>query len=197
MRFCYRRTSPKCSKQEERKCSFIIRTLNMFRPRRPQKHTHTSDALFLQAQTSAGGEAAPSASFPPSAESGPASDGDASRRLSQPLHSLSQLSPEDLSPAHGFGSLAPGLVLLAGDLAKLQLPLPHFLGLGSHLLPRQESLCPSRHRLCPRHHCLQLRLIVEQPKVLKPGERDLERQGRPSRGNPTPPGYGYLTRHLP
>jgi hypothetical protein len=24
-----------------------------------------------------------------------------------------------------------------------------------------------------------------------------ERQGRPSRGTPTPPGYGYLTRHLP
>jgi hypothetical protein len=28
-------------------------------------------------------------------------------------------------------------------------------------------------------------------------KRDLERQGRPSRGTPTPPGYGYLTRHLP
>jgi hypothetical protein len=28
-------------------------------------------------------------------------------------------------------------------------------------------------------------------------ERDLERRGRPSRGTPTPPGYGYLTRHLP
>jgi hypothetical protein len=28
-------------------------------------------------------------------------------------------------------------------------------------------------------------------------ERDLERQGRPSRGTPTPPGYEYLTRHLP
>jgi hypothetical protein len=28
-------------------------------------------------------------------------------------------------------------------------------------------------------------------------ERDLERQGRSSRGTPTPPGYGYLTRHLP
>jgi hypothetical protein len=24
-----------------------------------------------------------------------------------------------------------------------------------------------------------------------------KRQGRPSRGTPTPPGYGYLTRHLP
>jgi hypothetical protein len=28
-------------------------------------------------------------------------------------------------------------------------------------------------------------------------KRDLERQGRLSRGTPTPPGYGYLTRHLP
>jgi hypothetical protein len=37
--------------------------------------------LFLQAQTSAGGGAAPSASFPPSAESGPASDSGTSRRL--------------------------------------------------------------------------------------------------------------------
>jgi hypothetical protein len=27
--------------------------------------------------------------------------------------------------------------------------------------------------------------------------RGLEWQGRPSRGTPTPPGYGYLTRHLP
>jgi hypothetical protein len=33
--------------------------------------------------------------------------------------------------------------------------------------------------------------------ILKMSERDLERQGRPSRGTPTPPGYGYLTHHLP
>jgi hypothetical protein len=33
--------------------------------------------------------------------------------------------------------------------------------------------------------------------ILKTSERDLERQGRPSRGTPTPPGYGYLTHHLP
>ena len=32
--------------------------------------------------------------------------------------------------------------------------------------------------------------------ILKTSERDLERQGRPSQGTPTPPGYGYLTRHL-
>jgi hypothetical protein len=34
-------------------------------------------------------------------------------------------------------------------------------------------------------------------RILKTSERDLERQGRPSRGTPTPSGYGYLTRHLP
>jgi hypothetical protein len=144
----------------------------------------------MQAQTSAGGGAAPSASFPPSAEPGPASDGEASRRLGQRLRSPSQLSPEDLSPAHGFGSLALGLVLLVSDLAKLQLPLLHLLSLGSDLPPHRESLCLSRHRLYPRHCCLQLRLIAERPKVLKPSQRGFKRQGRPSRGTPTPPGYG-------
>jgi hypothetical protein len=34
-------------------------------------------------------------------------------------------------------------------------------------------------------------------RILKMSERDLEWQGRPSRGTPTPPGYGYLTHHLP
>jgi hypothetical protein len=33
--------------------------------------------------------------------------------------------------------------------------------------------------------------------ILKTSERNLKRQGRPSRGTPTPPGYGYLTHHLP
>jgi hypothetical protein len=138
---------------------------------------HTSDELFMQAQTSAGGGAALSASFPPSAESGPASDGDVSRHLGQLLRSPSQPSPEDLSPAHGLGGLAPGLALLASDLAKLQLPLLHLLGLGSHLPSHRESLCSSRHRLCPRHRYLRLRLIAERPKVLKPSQRGFERQG--------------------
>jgi hypothetical protein len=57
-----------------------------------------------------------------------------SERLGWPLRSLSQLSPEDLSPTHGLGSVTPGLVPLADDLAKLQPPLLHLLGLGSHLL---------------------------------------------------------------
>jgi hypothetical protein len=47
-----------------------------------KKHTHTTDKLFLQVQTEARGAAAPSATFPPSAESGPASDGDTGGRIS-------------------------------------------------------------------------------------------------------------------
>jgi hypothetical protein len=50
-----------------------------------------------------------------------------SGRLGWPLCSLSQLSPEDLSPAHGLGSVTPGLVPLADDLAKLHPPLLHLL----------------------------------------------------------------------
>jgi hypothetical protein len=94
--------------------------------------------------------------------------------------------------------MAPGLVPLADDLAKLQPPLLHLLRLGSHLLLGRRSLYSSRLRLRPRRHrCLRLQLIVEQPKVLKLSKRGLERQGRSSRGTPTPPGYEYLTRHLP
>jgi hypothetical protein len=33
--------------------------------------------------------------------------------------------------------------------------------------------------------------------TIKTSERARKRQGRPSRGTPTPPGYGYLTHHLP
>jgi hypothetical protein len=121
-----------------------------------------------------------------------------SGRLGWPLRNLSQLSPNGLSPAHGLGSVNPGLVPLTDDLAKLQPPLLHLLGLGSHLLPDRRSLFSSRLRLCPRRHrCLRLQLIAERPKVLKLSKRGLVWQGRPSRGTPMPPGYGYLTRHLP
>jgi hypothetical protein len=72
------------------------------------------------------------------------------RHLDRPLRSLSQLSPEDISPAHGLGSVTPGLVPLADDLAKLQPLLLHLLGLGGHVLPGQRSFFSSRLRLCPR-----------------------------------------------
>jgi hypothetical protein len=88
-----------------------------------------------------------------------------SGRLGQPLHSLSQLTPKRLSPAHGLGSLAPRLIPLADSLAKLQLSLPHLLGLGSHLLPGRQSLRSCRRRLCPCRRCLRLQPVAEQPKV--------------------------------
>jgi hypothetical protein len=94
--------------------------------------------------------------------------------------------------------VTPGLVPPADDLVKLQPSLLHLLGLGSHMLPGRRSLFSSRLRLCPRRHrFLRLQLIAERPKVLKLSKRGLEWQGRPSRGTPTPPGYGYLTCHLP
>ena len=92
-----------------------------------------------------------------------------SGHLGQPLRNLSQLSPKGLSPAHVLGSLALELVPLAGDLARLQLPLLHLLGLGSHLLPSRRSLRPCRRRLCPRRRCLRFQLLIEQPKVHRLG----------------------------
>jgi hypothetical protein len=38
-------------------------------------------------------------------------------------------------------------------------------------------------------------ISVTEPR--KTNKSACKRQGRPSRGTPTPPGYGYLTRHLP
>jgi hypothetical protein len=110
-----------------------------------EKHTHTTNKLILQVQTSIWGAAAPSALTPPSAEFDPASDGDTSegspprrkmsaprlghrckgllqepgpsRLLDRPLRSLSQLTPEDISPAHGLDSPTPGLVPPVDDPA--------------------------------------------------------------------------------
>jgi hypothetical protein len=73
-----------------------------------------------------------------------------SRRLDRPLRSLSQLSPEDISPAHGLGSPTPGLVPPVDNLARFQPPLLRLLGLGSHLLLGRRSFFSSRLRLCPR-----------------------------------------------
>jgi hypothetical protein len=142
-----------------------------------KRHTHATDKLFLQVQTSTEGTTAPSALFPPSARSGPASDDDTgegspprrkmsaprlghrrqgllqepnpSRWLVRPLHSLSQLSPEDISPAHGLDSPTLGLVPPVDDPARLHLPLLRLLGLGSHLLLGRRSPFSSQLRLCP------------------------------------------------
>jgi hypothetical protein len=44
-----------------------------------------------------------------------------SRRLDRPLRSLSQLSPEDISPAHGLGNPTPALVPPVDGLGRLWL----------------------------------------------------------------------------
>jgi hypothetical protein len=62
-------------------------------PSAREKHTHTSDKLFLQVRTSVVGAAAPSVTFPPSADPGPASDGNSGGRIST--------SKEDASTALG------------------------------------------------------------------------------------------------
>jgi hypothetical protein len=68
-----------------------------------KKHTHTTDKLFLQVQTSTEGAAAPSASFPPSVEPGPASDGDTGGRMSTAKEDASTaLGPPRPGSPQGF-----------------------------------------------------------------------------------------------
>jgi hypothetical protein len=81
----------------------------------------------------------------------PNGHGQALRKGPDPSRHLGQLTPKGLSPAHSLGSLDPRLVLLANDLAKLQLPLLR--------------LRPCRRRLCLHRRCLRLQLITVQPKV--------------------------------
>jgi hypothetical protein len=146
-RFCYRQTSPD-TRTRGKETQLYNTTMICLGLGGSKKHTHTTDKPFLQVQTSVRGAAAPSASTPPSAESDPASDSNTvggspprrkmstlrlshrrqdllqepgpSRRLDRPLCSLSQLSPEDASPAHGLGSPTPGLVPPADDPARLR-----------------------------------------------------------------------------
>jgi hypothetical protein len=73
-----------------------------------------------------------------------------SRRLDRPLRSLSKLSLEDISPAHGLGNPTLGLVPPVDNLARFQPPLLRLLGLGSPLLLGRRSLFSSRLRLRPR-----------------------------------------------
>jgi hypothetical protein len=83
------------------------------------------------------------------------------------------------------------------DPARFQPPLLRLLGLGSPLLLGRRSPLfeptPPLSMLAPLPPALAHRRAAEGSLT----ERSLEWQGRPSRGTPTPPGYGYLTRHLP
>jgi hypothetical protein len=148
-----------------------------------------------------GGAAAPSASTPPSAKSDRASDGNTSegsllrrttsaprpghhrqgllqepspsRRLGRPPRSLSQLSPEDTSPARGLDNSTAALVPPVDDPAK---PRPTKLPFSSHL------------RLCPRwHRCPRPRLTVEQSRVSS------TKQVKPRAARPTEPRDSYAS----
>jgi hypothetical protein len=114
-----------------------------------RKHTHTTRQTDpAGSDLDGGGAAAPSASTTPLAKSDQASDGNVvggsplrrttsaprpghrrqgllqesgpSRRLGRPPRSLSQLSPEDISPAHGLGNPTPALVPPVDGLVKLR-----------------------------------------------------------------------------
>jgi hypothetical protein len=136
--FCYRQISPDTGNKRKRNAA-LQRDDSMFRPRRLQKtYAYYRRTDPAGSDVDGGGAAAPSASTPPSAKSDQASDGNTgegsplrrmtsaprpshrrqgllqepglSRRLGRPPRSLSQLSPEDTSPAHGLGNPTPALV---------------------------------------------------------------------------------------
>jgi hypothetical protein len=152
---------------------------------------------------------------PPSEESDPASDGDTvgespprrktsaprlghrrqgllqepgpSRWLDQPLRSLSQLSPEDVSPAHGLGSPTPGLVPLVDDPARLRPPLLCLLGLGSPLLLGRRSFFSSQ--LC-------LSMLTPLPPASahrRAAEGSFTEQEKPWAARPTEPRDSYAS----
>jgi hypothetical protein len=113
-----------------------------------EKHAHATHKLFLQVQALAGGAAAPSALFPPSAEPGPASGDDPGEGT----------STQGRTPAPRQRMSWPSSSCCCHI----------FLGLGSRQLPGRRSLFSSQLRLYPRQHrCLQLRLIAKQPRVFK------------------------------
>jgi hypothetical protein len=162
-RFCYRRASPDTRNKRKRNAA-LQRDDSMFGPRRPQKtYAYYRRTDPAGSDVDGGGAAAPSASTPPSAKSDRASDGNTgegsplrrttsaprpghrrqgllqkpglSRRLGWPPRSLSQLSLEDTSPAHGLGNPTPALVPPADGPARLR---------------PTKSPFSSQLRLCPR-----------------------------------------------
>jgi hypothetical protein len=127
----------------------------MFGPRRPQKtYVYYRRTDPTGSDVDGGGAVAPSASTPPLAKSDRASDGNAvggsplrrmtsaprpghrrqgllqepgpSRRLGRPPHGLSQLSPEDISLAHGLGNPTPALVPPVDGTARFRPTKPLF-----------------------------------------------------------------------
>jgi hypothetical protein len=146
--FCYRQISPDTRSKRKRNAG-LQRDDSMFGPRRPQKtYAYYRRTDPAGSDVDGGGAATPLASTPPSAKSDRASDGNTvggsplqrttsaprpghrrqgllqepgpSRRLGRPPRSLSQLSPEDISLAHGLGDSTPVLVPPVDGLARLR-----------------------------------------------------------------------------
>jgi hypothetical protein len=146
--FCYRQISPD-TRNERKRNAASQRDDNMFGPRRPQKtYAYYRRTDPAGSDVDGGGAAAPSASTPPSVKSDRASYGNTgegsplrrtmsaprpghrrqgllqepgpSRHLGRPPRSLSQLSPEDTSSAHGLGNSTPALVPLVDGPDRLR-----------------------------------------------------------------------------
>jgi hypothetical protein len=147
--FCYQQISPDTRNKRKRNAA-LQHDDSVFGPRRSQKtytrYKITRSCRLGHRQLK--GAATPSASTTPSAKSGLASDDDAvggspprrttsaphpdhhrrgllqesgsSRRLGQPPQSLSQLSPEDISPARGIGDSTPASVPPVDDPTRLR-----------------------------------------------------------------------------
>jgi hypothetical protein len=151
------------SKQEEKKHNFTTRRQYVWASAAAKNICILQANRSCRLRRRWRGAAAPSASTPPSAKSDRASDGNTcegsllrrttsaprpghrrqgllqepgpSRRLGRPTQSLSQLSPEDTSPAHGLGNSTPVLVPPVDGPARLRptkLPFSSQL----HLCPR-------------------------------------------------------------
>jgi hypothetical protein len=95
-----------------------------------------------------------------------------SRRLGLSPRGLGQLSPKDISPVRGLDRSTPASVPLTDDPARLR--------------PTKSSF---------RANSASVRADTATPGFGS-SKRSLGQQGRPSRGTPTPSGYGSLTRHL-
>jgi hypothetical protein len=146
--FCYRQIS--LDTQNKRKRNTTLQCDDsMFGPQRLQKtYAYYRRTDPAGSDVDGGGAAAPSASTPPSTKSDRASDDNAvggsplrrttsaprpghrrqgllqepglSRRLDRLPRSLSQLSPEDTSSAHGLGNPTPALVPLVDGPTRLR-----------------------------------------------------------------------------
>jgi hypothetical protein len=146
--FCYRQISPDTRNKRKRNAA-LQHDDSMFGPRRPQKtYAHYKMNRSCRLRRRRRGSTAPSASTPPLVKSDRASDGNTvggsplrrttsaprpghhrrgllqepgpSRRLGRLPRSLSQLSSEDTSPAHGFGNSTPALVPPVDGPARLR-----------------------------------------------------------------------------